>query len=59
MPGVLREVFPERQSEILRSAQDEGEGLRMTALNHFSAACETPPFRQLPKYRFIVVRNPR
>ncbi len=39
------------QSEILRCAQDDSEGLRMTAMKRFSAACEAPPFQ-------TVVRNP-
>jgi hypothetical protein len=29
------------QSEILRCAQDDSEGLRMTVGEHFSAACAT------------------
>ena len=41
---ILRAVYPERgQSKILRCAQDDSEGLRMTAVEHFSAACQTPP----------------
>jgi hypothetical protein len=31
------------QSEILRCAQDDSEGLRMTAGKRFSAACLAPP----------------
>jgi hypothetical protein len=33
----LRAVYPERQSEILRFAQNDSEGLRMTAGKRFSA----------------------
>src|ERR1019366_5140501 len=33
------------QSEILRYAQDDSEGPRMTAGKCFSAACEAPPFQ--------------
>jgi hypothetical protein len=31
---ILRGVYPERQGEILRCAQDDSEGLRMTAGSH-------------------------
>ncbi len=34
---ILREVYPERQSEILRCAQNDSEGLRMTCPEGFSA----------------------
>ncbi|MGA3168906.1 MAG: hypothetical protein ABSF14_22625 [Terriglobia bacterium] len=34
-----------RQSEILRYAQDDSEGLRMAAGKRFSAAREAPPFQ--------------
>jgi hypothetical protein len=32
---ILHEVYPERQSEILRFAQNDSEGLRMTAWKIF------------------------
>ncbi|MGA3166044.1 MAG: hypothetical protein ABSF14_07980 [Terriglobia bacterium] len=36
------------QSEILRFAQNDSEGLRMTAVKHFPAACLAPPLQGLP-----------
>jgi hypothetical protein len=37
---ILRVVYPERQSEILRCARNDSEGLRMTGSGRFSASSE-------------------
>src|SRR5208337_4623085 len=41
----LAEFTPSGQSEILRCAQDDSEGLGMTAWKGSSAPCEAPPFQ--------------
>jgi hypothetical protein len=39
MQGFFAQFILSGQSEILRCAQDDSEGLRMTAPTSFSAAC--------------------
>jgi hypothetical protein len=43
--GLRVEFLQSGQSEILRFAQNDSEGLRMTALEGFSAVCKAPPFQ--------------
>ncbi len=47
----LAEFTLSGQSEILRCAQDDSEGLGMTAWRGFSAACSAPPKSRLPPFR--------
>ena len=44
--AILRVVYPERQSEILRCALNESERAQDDSRGAFSAACEAPPFHQ-------------
>ena len=48
---ILRAVYPERQSEILLPRlrdQNDSEGLRMTTVERFSAACFSPTCHLVP-----------